>query len=291
MKIKKAVIPCGGIGTRFMPITKAVAKEMLPIIDRPVLDYIVDEIVSAGIEEILLIISPSKDIIKKYYSQDEELVNLMLSSGKNELAKMIKDISTKAKISYAVQQVPKGSGDAVLLAENFANGEPFALLLGDDIIYNEKSPAIAQLCKVYEKYEKTVLGVQRRQVPDILKYGVINPLRQEEESVYSIKGILEKPQEKDLTSDLACLGRYVISPKIFDVLKETPIGKNNELQLTDGLNILCQQEGGYAYIFEGIRYDMGDKMESLKAITEYALRDKNFGEEYKKYLIELVKNI
>lgn len=289
--IEKGVILCGGLGTRFLPITKSVAKEMLPIIDRPVVDYIVDEAVNSGIKDILIIISPNKDCIKEYYKENKELTKKLLDTGKSEYAEIVQAISKKANISFEVQYVPKGSGDALLIAQKFVDNKPFALMLGDDVIYNDENPVIGQLAKVFEKYQRTVLGVQRRQPPEILRYGVIDVLSQKEDTVYEMKGILEKPALKDLTSDLATLGRYILTPEIFDILKETPLGINNELQLTDGINLLAKRDGAYAYVFDGRRYDMGNKLGSLEAITEYALRDKEHGEAYKQYLLELVKRI
>lgn len=289
--VKKAVILCGGLGTRFLPITKAVPKEMLPIIDRPVVDYIVDEAVNSGIKDILIIISPNKDCIKEYYQPNRELSDKLRSGGKNDYADIIDAISQKANISFDVQYTPKGSGDALLIAQDFVGGEPFVLMLGDDVIYNDQYPVAKQLIDCYQKYQKTVLGVQRRQPPEIFRYGVIDAIEQLEENAYSMKGILEKPSSVDqLTSDLAALGRYVLTPEIFDVLKETPLGLNNELQLTDGINILAKQSGAIACVFEGRRYDMGNKLGSLEAITEYALRNEEFGQAYKEYLLDLLKN-
>ena len=290
--VTKGVILCGGLGTRFLPITKAVPKEMLPIIDRPVVDYIVDEAVNSGIKEILIIISPNKDCIKEYYQPNPELYQKLMESGKYDYARVIDQIPKKAKISFDVQYIPKGSGDALLIAQEFVGGEPFALMLGDDVMYNDQNPVIKQLISVYEKYQKTVLGVQRRTPPEIFRYGVIDVLTQLEPDVYDMKGILEKPSSaEDLTSDLATLGRYIITPEIFEILKRTPLGINNELQLTDGLNLLAKQSGALAYVFEGRRYDMGNKLGSLEAITEYALRDQELGQAYKEYLKELLKNI
>ena len=288
--IKKGVILCGGLGTRFLPITKAVAKEMLPIIDRPVVDYIVDEAVSSGIKDILIIISP-KDSLKEYYNKNEQLVEKLVSTGKKEYADIVEAISKKANISFDVQYIPKGSGDALLIAEKFVNGEPFALMLGDDVIYNDDNPVIGQLARVYDKYHKTVLGVQRRSVPEIFRYGVIDVLSQKEDTVYEMNGILEKPTLEQLTSDLATLGRYILTPEIFDILKATPLGNNNELQLTDGINLLTKRDGAFAYVFDGRRYDMGNKLGSLEAITEYALRDKEHGKAYKEYLLDLIEKI
>ncbi|HEY8423767.1 MAG TPA: UTP--glucose-1-phosphate uridylyltransferase [Clostridia bacterium] len=290
--IKKCVILCGGLGTRFLPITKAVPKEMLPIIDRPVVDYIVDEAVNSGIKDILIIISPNKDCIKEYYNPNPELYQKLIETGKPDYAEIIDAISKKANISFDVQYIPKGSGDALLIAQDFIKGEPFALMLGDDVIYNAQNPVINQLAKVYEKYQKSVLGVQRRQPPEIFRYGVIDVKEQLEDNVYSMKGVLEKPSSaEELRSDLATLGRYILTPEIFDVLKVTPLGINNELQLTDGINILAKQSGALAYVFEGRRYDMGNKLGSLEAITEYALRDNELGKAYKEYLKKLVNEL
>lgn len=289
--IKKAVIPCGGLGTRFLPITKGVAKEMLPIIDRPVLDILVDEAAASGIEEILIIISPNKGMIKEYFRHDEELINHLIAVKRPEYADIIRRVTSRVKISFEVQQVANGSGDAMLLAEKFCADEPFVLMLGDDVMVNDEYPVTAQLIDVYNKYRKTVLGVQRRALPEILRYGVIDVLSQEDDSVYSMRGILEKPKAEELTSDLCTLGRYVITPEIFQVLKNTPFAANGELQLTDGLNILCKKLGSYAYVFDGVRYDMGDKFGSLTAITEFALKDKALGSQFRDYIKNLAKTL
>lgn len=289
--ITKGVILCGGLGTRFLPITKAVAKEMLPIIDKPVVDYIVDEAVSSGIKDILIIISPNKDSIREYYRENQDLTDKLMLGGKPEYAQIINQLSHKANITFEVQQIPKGSGDALLLAEKFTAGEPFALMLGDDVIYNDRNPVIGQLSQVYAQYNKTVLGVQRRQPPEILRYGVIDVLSQEKADIYNMRGILEKPALKDLTSDLATLGRYIITSEIFEILRATPLGHNGELQLTDGINTLAKKLGAIAYVFDGRRYDMGNKLSSLEAITEYALRNEEFCEPFKKYLFDLIKDL
>lgn len=287
MKITKAVIPCGGLGTRFLPFTKAVAKEMMPIIDKPCLDYIVDELVSSGITDIMLIVSPGKEVIGNYYSANDTLNERLRESGKEEILANLARIERKANFTYAVQERPDGSGYAMLLAEKFCGDDPFVVALGDDMMHADV-PVARQLMDTYEKYGKTVFGVQRRKVPEILRYGVIDVDRQLSDSEYLMKSILEKPKVEELTSDLASLGRYVVAPGVFDVLRETPIGKGNELQFTDGLNNLTKKKGGVARVFEGVRYDIGDKFGTLQAITEYALRDPVLGAEYRAYLENLI---
>ncbi len=289
-KVKKAVIPAGGRGTRFLPITKALPKELLPIIDRPVLDYIIDEAIEAGVEEILIITGAGKECIPRYYAHDETLIAALEQSGKPEFADIVREVSGRAKISFALQKEPLGSGDAILHAESFAAGEPFALLLGDDVVVNDGLPAIKQLIIAYEECGKTILGVQERLTDDIVKYGVID-IAESRGRLHKMNGILEKPALHELTSRLCTLGRYVVAPEIFEVLRRTPLGKGNELQLTDGLNLLCKEQGSYAYEFEGRRYDLGDKLGAAEAGVEFALRRDDIGADFKTYLKRLVETL
>lgn len=286
--ITKAVIPCGGLGTRFLPITKAVAKEILPIIDKPCIDYIVDELVESGIEEILIILSPGKEIFKQYYSPSPKLYERLSSTGKQAETDKLKVLDTKAKISFVYQEEPKGSGDALLKAEKFCAGEPFALALGDDIMYNDGDPVTKQVINVFEKHNKAVLGVQFRELPEILRYGVIDKDEDLGSRTVSIKQILEKPKAEKLTSNLATLGRYVMTPEIFDYIRNTPIAKNGELQLTDSINLMARDGKVVAYDFIGRRYDMGDKQGSIEAQIEYGLRNPLLSEGLKEYLKQLM---
>lgn len=289
MKVKKAVIPCGGLGTRFLPITKAVAKEMLPIIDKPAIDYIVDEMVAADIEDIMLIISPGKDIMRQYYSPNNMLNSRLSASGKTDEITKLQYLESKANICYAIQTEPKGSSDALLLAEDFIAGEPFAIAWGDDVIFSEV-PVIKQLAEIFDQYQKPVIGVQTRGVPDILKYGVIDINEDYGNGVCLINGIMEKPKdEKELKSKLAALGRYVVTPDIFEFIRRTEVASNGELQFTDTLNLMSKHLGVMSYDFKGRRYDLGDKLGMLEAVVEYGLRHKTFGSDFKDYLKKLLK--
>ena len=289
-QVTKAVIPCGGCGTRFLPITKAVAKEMLPIIDKPCLDYIVDELVASGITEVLLIVSPDKDEIRQYYEPNNRLNARLASDGKTEELALLHALERKVRVRFVEQTEPKGSGHAIALAEEFVGGEPFVIALGDDLM-DASIPVSRQLIDVYARYGKTVLGVQRRAVPEILRYGVIDVKRDLGGGTYDMNGILEKPTVAQLTSDLATLGRYVVTPDVFDALRNTPVAANGELQLTDALNLIAHTQGAVAHVFDGNRYDIGNKLGSLTAIVEYALKDGTLGEEFATYLKDITTKL
>jgi len=283
IKITKGIIPCAGLGTRLMPITKAVPKQMLPIIDRPCLDYIVDEMVQSGITDILFIVSPDKECIKDYFSADETLYNRLDTAGHTDITRGLRQIDTKAKYHFAVQKEARGSGDAVLLAEDFAGGEPFALAWGDDVTASDREPVTSQLINIYETYGKTVIGVQQRAVPEILGYGVINIEERISYNLMRIKAVDEKPDGTILKSNYGTLGRYVVTPAIFAALKNIPM-KNGEFLFTDALNILAKYEGVYALDFYGKRYDMGNKAGSVKAIIDFALANNDIKEEIRMFL-------
>lgn len=285
-KIKKAVIPCGGCGTRFLPITKAVAKEMLTLVDRPCLDYIVDELVASGIEEILLIVSPDKEEIKRYYSTNTRLNEVLTRGNKTTQLQELRVLENKAKFYFACQQSANGSANAMLLAEDFVNGEPFAIALGDDLMVAQ-TPVTAQLIQSFDQYGKTVHGVQRRAVPEILSYGVIEVKQELSDGVYLMDGIKEKPAVNELPSDLAGLGRYVVTSDIFDFIRQTPVAKNGELQFTDSLHLQARANGAVAHVFEGTRYDIGNKLGSLQAIVDLALNREDLGGDFRAYLKSL----
>jgi len=283
--ITKAVIPCGGLGTRFLPITKAVPKELLPVIDTPVLGHIVLEAVESGITDILIIQAPGKEAIEKYFTDAPILEKKLLESGNLEAAEILKKITKGANFNFVVQESPRGSGDAVLHAEKFVAGEPFVLALGDDLIYS-KEPVCGQLIQAYNKKKASILGVQSVLTDNIVNYGVadIGGLELGSDRCAKLKGIVEKPPLNKLPSRLAALGRYILTSNIFDVIRRTPVGKNGEQQLTDSLNIMAKMDNLYAYDFIGTRYDMGDKFGSVCAIVEYALRDKNFGGKFREFI-------
>jgi len=288
-KIKKAIIPAAGLGTRFLPATKALPKEMLPVIDTPAIQYIVEEAVSSGIEEIGIIISEAKPSIEQHFSVDEKLENRLKIVKKYEEAEMIRDIANMVKITFIYQDQPLGLGHAIYCAKDFVGDEDFAVMLGDDIIVNRNGkPVMSQLVKAYEKTHTSILGVQ--EVPECMvhKYGIVKPL-QKQDKLMEINGMIEKPNPQDAPSNCAVLGRYILTNKIFDILKEQKPGKNNEIQLTDSIVTLLNYEKVYACEFEGIRYDIGDKFGYVKATIDFALQRPDLQEKVKEY-INLIAN-
>ena len=286
MQVNKAVIPAAGMGTRFLPATKVQPKEMLPIVDVPTIQYVVEEAVKAGITEILIITGRSKRAIEDHFDKSVELEALLEQKGKHkELAEMQR-ISNLADIFYVRQKEALGLGHAVACARNFVGNEPFAVLLGDDIVY-AGVPVIGQLIDIYNRKGGTVLGCQRVGLDNIQKYGAVDA-EDFSEQVVRVRSLVEKPKPAEAKSDLAVLGRYVIDPEIFDVLKETPPGAGGEIQLTDALNLLAQQQPVWAYSFEGRRYDVGDRLGYIEATLEYALRRDDLAPHLKAYLKNLV---
>lgn len=269
MKIKKAVIPAAGLGTRFLPATKAQPKEMLPIVDKPAIQYIVEEAVQSGIEDILIITGRNKRSIEDHFDRSVELEQNLQSKGKHELLKKIQTIADMANIHYIRQKEPLGLGHAVLSARHFIGDEPFAVLLGDDIMVSEK-PALQQLIDIYQEYKTTVIGVQTVDAADVSKYGIIQTSTQKNK-VYDIEDLVEKPAVRQAPSNIAVMGRYVLEPTIFRVLERTPKGAGNEIQLTDALRTICREQSIYARQLEGIRFDIGDKLGCFKASMEIGL--------------------
>lgn len=286
MKVKKAVIPAAGFGTRFLPATKSTPKEMLTIVDKPAIHYNVEELIEAGIEDILIIIGRNKEEIANYFDKSPELELFLKESGKEELYEMTERISNMANIHYVRQKEAKGLGHAVYCAKTFVGDEPFALLLGDDLVYASK-PCIKQLAEVYDKYESTIIGVQSVDHNQVNKYGIIDGIKVDDK-LFEIKNLVEKPTIEEAPSNMAIMGRYILTPDIFDMIEQTPPGKNNEIQLTDALNRLNQGKEIYAYEFEGKRYDTGDKLGYLIATVEYALRNEELSEDFRDYLKKLI---
>lgn len=283
MKVKKAIIPAAGFGTRFLPATKAQPKEMLPIVDKPTIQYIIEEAVKSGIEEILIITGRNKKCIEDHFDKSVELEMELEKSGKNEMLEMVREISDLVDIHYIRQKEPKGLGDAIYCARAFVGNEPFAVLLGDDVVYNDTNPCLKQLMDCFDEYKTSILGVQRVGKEDVTKYGIVNGINIED-NVYKVKDLVEKPSVEEAPSDIAILGRYIITPAIFDILKHTTPGKNGEIQLTDALKTLMSQEAMYAYNFEGKRYDLGDKQGFLQATIEFALRRPDLRDDFVQYL-------
>lgn len=286
MKVKKAVIPAAGFGTRFLPATKSTPKEMLTIVDKPAIHYNVEELIEAGIEDILIIIGRNKEDIANYFDRSPELELFLKENGKEELLELTERISNMANIHYVRQKDAKGLGHAVHCAKTFVGDEPFALLLGDDLVY-ATTPCIKQLADMYETYESTIIGVQNVDKSQVNKYGIIDGLKVGE-NLYEVKDLVEKPSIEEAPSNIAIMGRYILTPDIFHMIEETPPGKNGEIQLTDALRRLNQQKEIYAYLFDGKRYDTGDKLGYLIATVEYALRNEELSEDFRSYLKRLL---
>lgn len=287
MKVKKAVIPAAGLGTRFLPSTKAQPKEMLNIFDKPSIQYIVEEAVEAGIEDILIILGRNKKSIEDHFDKSYELEDKLKSKGKRELLEGVEKISNLGNIHYIRQKEPLGLGHAIYCAKAFVGNEPFAVMLGDDIVKSKK-PCIKQLIEKYEEYNSTIIGVQEVEKSEVDKYGIVKG-EKINERLYKVEDLVEKPKVKEAPSNIAILGRYVISPEIFPILQHTKPGAGNEIQLTDGLKELARRRNVYSYVFEGKRYDVGNKLGFLEATVEFALDDKELGSNFKKYLKNLIK--
>ena len=292
-KVRKAIIPAAGLGTRFLPATKALAKAMLPIVDTPTIQYIIQEAVDSGIEEILIITNSNKHAMENHFDKNYELESRLLESGKIKQAKEINDIANLANIYYIRQKEPKGLGHAVLCAKSFIGNEPFAVLLGDDVVVNDKKPALRQLIDAYIQKEASVVGVQTVEHKDVNKYGIVRPSKSHivecAGRLVKLSDMIEKPPINEAPSDLAVLGRYVLTPKIFELLETQSKGTGNEIQLTDAIKRLMDIQAVYAYDFEGIRYDVGDKFGFIKATIDFALNREDLREQVQEYLRELVK--
>ncbi|MFT0802853.1 UTP--glucose-1-phosphate uridylyltransferase GalU [Bacillus swezeyi] len=285
MKVKKAVIPAAGLGTRFLPATKAQPKEMLPIVDKPAIQYIVEEAVQSGIEDILIITGRNKRSIEDHFDRSIELEQSLLKKGKDDTLKEILDIADMANIHYIRQKEPLGLGHAVLSARHFIGDEPFAVLLGDDIMVSEK-PALQQLIDVYEQYQTEVIGVQTVEPAEVSKYGIIQTSVQKNK-VYDIQDLAEKPSVKEAPSNIAVMGRYILEPSIFPILDQTKRGAGNEIQLTDALREICGVRSIYARQLEGSRFDIGDKLGCFKASTEIGL----MRDEMRPKLLDYLENV
>lgn len=285
MKVRKAIIPAAGLGTRFLPATKAQPKEMLPIVDKPTIQYIIEEAVASGIEDIIIITGRSKRAIEDHFDKAYELENELLKSKKHDLIKLVQDISNLANIYYVRQKEALGLGHAIHCAKTFIGNEPFAVLLGDDIV-EAPTPCLKQMIDVYDQYQTTLLGVQTVDPKNVSKYGIIDG-NQVDDRIYKVKDMVEKPAPEVAPSNVAILGRYIITPAIFDCLERTKPGAGGEIQLTDALKLLSEQEAMYAYDFVGRRYDVGNKMGFLEATVEFALRRDDLKDEFAAYLKQI----
>ena len=287
-KITKAVIPVAGYGTRFLPFTKAVPKPLLPILNKPALQIISEEVVKSGITDILFIVGYKKDVLESHFLPAPELEKMLNEKGKYDYLEAIRYPETMANFSFKIQTEQNGTASAIGLAEEFAAGEPFAVLFGDDVMYHDGRPVIGQLCDVYEKYGKTVIGCKRVSMDVISKYASIEYDKVEEDKVFRMTKVTEKPKREEAKSDLAPLGRYVCTPDIFDIIRGLKPGANGEYQFTDALDAQSRTTGALAYTFDGIRYDMGDRLGYLKANIEYGLRDEELGAKLREYLKDLI---
>ena len=284
-KIRTAVIPAAGLGTRFLPATKAQPKEMLPIVDKPCIQYIIEEAIDSGIEDILIITGRNKRAIEDHFDRAVELELTLKAQGKYDLLGLVQELS-RVTIHYVRQKEPKGLGHAVLCAKHFVGDEPFAVLLGDDIM-DAEVPVLKQLMDVYEDCEGSVLGVQEVPKDRVSSYGVVKPVAVKER-LWRADDLVEKPSVEEAPSRLAVLGRYIISPEIFGILEKTEPGRGGEIQLTDALKKLSEREPMYAYEFEGRRYDVGDKQGYLEATVDFALKRPDLREPFLRYLLKTV---
>ncbi|MFQ3777473.1 UTP--glucose-1-phosphate uridylyltransferase GalU [Staphylococcus equorum] len=284
-KIKKAIIPAAGLGTRFLPATKAMPKEMLPILDKPTIQYIVEEAARAGIEDIIIVTGKHKRAIEDHFDNQKELEMILQDKGKTDLLEKVKYSTELANIFYVRQKEQKGLGHAIYSARQFIGDEPFAVLLGDDIVESD-NPAIKQLIEAYEETGKSVIGVQEVERDQTHRYGIIDPLEKSGRK-YEVKEFVEKPKQGTAPSNLAIMGRYVLTADIFDYLKTQSKGAGGEIQLTDAIERLNKHDQVYAYDFEGDRFDVGEKLGFVKTTIEFALKDESMHEE----LTRFIKNL
>lgn len=286
MTIKKAIIPAAGLGTRFLPATKAMPKEMLPIVDKPTIQYIIEEALQSGIEDIIIVTGKGKRAIEDHFDTYFELERNLIEKGKYDLLDEVQKASRMVDIHYIRQKEPKGLGHAVWCARKFIGDEPFAVLLGDDIVKSEK-PCLQQMIDLYKQYNSSIIGVQPVNVHDVSRYGIVDA-DTIGERIYQVKNLVEKPSAEESPSNLAILGRYILSPKIFNILEEIQPGSGGEIQLTDAINKLNESERVLAYNFRGIRYDVGEKLGFIKTTIEYALERKELRSELLDYLNDLI---
>lgn len=284
-KVRKAVIPVAGFGTRFLPATKSMSKEMIPVIDKPVIQYIVEEVVASGVKQIIFITSHNKRAIEDHFDKSSELERLLEKKDKKKELEMVQEISRMANFVYVRQKEPLGLGHAILCAKELVGNDPFVVCLGDDII-DAKIPATKQLIKVYEKYRVPVIGVFEVPKDQTDRYGIIEPKKTLDNGAIQMKSIVEKPEPKKAPSNIAVGGRYVLTPDIFKALEETDFDKSGEIQLTNGIQLLMKKRRFFACKYEGAYHDCGNKLELLKTTIKFALRDKEISKDIKDYLLD-----
>jgi len=290
MKLRKAVFPAAGLGTRFLPATKSQPKEMLPLVDKPLIQYVVEEAVASGIEHVIIVTGRGKNAIEDHFDVSFELEKILEVRGKLDLLDQVREISKMVSVSYVRQKEALGLGHAILVAKPLIGNEPFVVLLGDDII-DSKVPCTRQMISVFEKLQSSILATQVVDGPEISRYGVIKGKALEEEGLFShtyrVEDLVEKPPFEQAPSNLAIIGRYILTPEIFEILEKTPPDRGGEIQLTNGLRLLLEKQPIYAYQFEGKRYDAGDKLGFLKATVEFALKREDLGKDFSNYLKSL----
>lgn len=290
MKIKKAVIPAAGFGTRILPATKSMPKEMYPIVDRPAIEYIVREAVQSGIEDILIVTSKGKEILQDHFDKNSELENILIKKGKNETAKTLNEISNLANIYFVRQKEPKGLGDAIYQAKSFIGNEPFAVLYGDDVMYYDDTPVLKQLINAYDEFCLAVVAAKEVPEKDISKYGSLK-IEKIRDNIFKCTDMIEKPRPSEVMSLYSILGRCILPSEIFKILENTKEGYGGEIQLTDAMKVLAKRDSVIAVDFIGERYDMGSKIGILKAEIEMGLRHSEIKDELRKYILDLSKKI
>ena len=288
MQIRKAIFPAAGLGTRFLPATKAQPKEMLPLVDKPLIQYVIEEAVHSGIHDITIITGRGKNAIEDHFDVSYELEHVLELRGKTEQLNEIRDISNMVNVTYVRQKEALGLGHAILMSRDVVQTEPFAVMLGDDIIDSDV-PCLKQMMDIFEKLQSSIIATCEVSKADISQYGVIRgyPVDGYDGRVYRIQDVVEKPPASEAPSNLAIIGRYLLTPEIFPLLERTRSGRGGEIQLTDGIRLLLEQQPVYAYMFHGTRYDAGDKLGFLKATVEFALRRPGLGDEFRTYLKQL----
>ncbi len=287
MKVRKAVIPAAGLGTRFLPATKAQPKEMLPVVDKPAVQYVIEEAVNTGIRDILIVTGRGKRTLEDHFDRSFELEYYLERAGKDEDLKQVREITEMAVVQYVRQRDPMGLGDAVATAEPHVGGEPFAVLLGDDLIFDPQ-PLLHRMIEVYERYGRSVIAVQEVPREDIRLYGAVRP-EFVEDDLARVEEIVEKPSPEEAPSNLGAIGRYVLTPEIFDAIRETPPDRGGEVQLTDAIGLLAKEQAVYAFVYEGLRYDIGKKLDYLRATVELAADRDDLGPEFRRFLAEFVQ--
>jgi len=288
MQIRKAVFPAAGLGTRFLPATKAQPKEMLPLVDKPLIQYVIEEAVNSGIHNITIITGRGKNAIEDHFDVSYELEHVLEGRGKTEQLNEIREISNMVNVTYVRQKEALGLGHAILMSKDVVRSEPFAVMLGDDII-DSPVPCLQQMMEVFEKLQASIIATCEVSKSEISQYGVIRgyPVEGFNGRVYRIQDVVEKPPAHEAPSNMAIIGRYILTPEIFPLLERTRSGRGGEIQLTDGIRLLLEQQPVYAYMFQGTRYDAGDKLGFLKATVEFALRRAGLGDEFRSYLKQL----